>query len=90
MDIWNNITPNFGPFAPILQEPVGVLLAAAWALGFVVLGFFLIESLVRMGKARRANVPDVYEDAKSGLFWPAVGIIALAALPVIWAVLTGI
>lgn len=87
MDVWKNITPNFGPFAPVLEHPVGVLLALVWAAGFIYVAIHLATSIARMAKAKRANVPDVYEEAKSEIAWPAGAAIGLAMLPVIWGVL---
>jgi len=87
VDIWKNITPSFGPFAPVLEHPVGVLIALVWAAGFVYVGVQLTSSIARMAKAKKANVPDVYEEAKSEVLWPAGATVGLALIPILWGVL---
>lgn len=90
MNVWDNITPSLGPFGPVLSNPLGILLAAAWAVAFYFCAFYLIRGVVQMARARKANVPDVYDEAKDGLMWPMAGTIMLTLLPILWSVLVNL
>ncbi len=79
--------PTFGPFTELLGPKVGLLLGVVWAGGFCVVAFYLVEGIVRMGKAKRAGYSDAYEEAKSGLGWPVVATIGLSILPLIFSAL---
>lgn len=77
--------PGFGPFKDVLGPKLGVVLGLAWALGFAVCAFFLIEGLTKMGRARKVHSADAYDDAKSALGWPAGSIVMLSVLPLLFA-----
>lgn len=86
-DPFQNVSPSWGPFDQVMGSKVGMLIGLAWAISFCVLAFFLMEGIVRAGKARRSGYADAYEEARSALAWPAVGVIALAVLPIVYGVL---
>ena len=85
---FNGVTPSFGPFSPVLASKTGLLLAVAWAVGFVYCSYHLIEGVSRMASASRQGYSDNLAEAKRSLAMPIVSIIGLAAVPIIYGVLS--
>ena len=48
MNWFDGVRPGLGPFAGVLQSPLQMLLAAAWAVGFLVSAFNLIVLVMVM------------------------------------------
>lgn len=84
---FDGVTPDFGPFAPILQNKVGLLLGLAWAVAFVYAAYHLIEGIGRCANASRNGYADSLADSKRALVMPIVSIVGLASAPMIYGVL---
>ncbi len=87
MDIWHDVKPGWGPFAPLLTDRVGMYLSIIWAAGFVYAGYNLVKAITRLARARRGHEADMVEHAERALLPPVLGTIGLAAVPVIWALI---
>lgn len=74
--------PNFTVFGASFTTWWQKLFAAAWAIGIVISGFYLIVGLVAMAKAD-ANNPHAHAEGKKKATGAAIGLIALAGLGVI-------
>ncbi len=86
---WDGVSPDFGVFTPIIKSKAGMFLGAFWAGGFLYASFKLIEAITLMARSKRQGYSDALEEAKSGVGWTAVTIVALAAVPAIYAALAG-
>lgn len=74
--------PNFTVFGASFTAWWQKLFAAAWAIGIVVAGFYLIVGLVAMAKAD-ANNPHAHAEGKKKAAGAGIGLICLAGLGVI-------
>lgn len=74
--------PNFTVFGASFTEWWQKLFAAAWAIGIVIAGFYLIVGLVAMAKAD-ANNPHAHAEGKKKAAGAGIGLICLAGLGVI-------
>lgn len=88
-DVWDGITPSFGPFAGLLESKVGIFLALAWMVGFIYVAYHLMEAIARMVRARRGGYGEDMSETKRDLLLSSASAIALAALPAIWVILVG-
>ena len=85
-DPFKGLTPSFGPFAAVFESEFGILLAAIWAGAFVYVAYHLIVAVAGIAAARRHGRVDV--EVKAGaVMWPLVAVIALVAIPAVWAAL---
>ncbi|AQP52735.1 hypothetical protein [Tessaracoccus flavescens] len=85
-DLFDNITPGFGPFAPIFDSWVGVLIAAVWAGAFIYCAVQLVIGIGAVAKARKQHRVDS-ESTVWAILWPIGAIVGLVLVPVIWAAL---
>lgn len=83
-DLFDNITPGFGPFAAIFDSWVSTLLAAVWAGGFVFAAVNLVLAIATIAKARKQHRMDS-EDQVWKVLWPIGTLVALVLVPVIWS-----
>jgi hypothetical protein len=84
---FNGVTPSFGPFQGLLQSKVGIFLALAWAIGFVYVAYFLLESIARMARARKGGYGSDLDETKRDIGLAAAAAVGLSALPVIYMAL---
>lgn len=83
-DLFDNIKPGFGPFAPIFDSWVTTLLAAVWAAAFVFAAVNLVLAIAAIAKARKQHRMDS-EDQVWKVLWPIGTLVALVLVPVIWS-----
>lgn len=84
---FKDIKPSFGPFAGLLGNWFGILLGLVWGIGLVVAAIYLVIGIASLVKARRHHQSDAVEAAEQSLLWPVIGIIGLAAAPLVWTVI---
>ncbi len=87
---FSGVTPNFGPFAPLVESKIGVLLAIVWAAGFVYVAVSLVIVLARLARAKQGGYHDEFEQARNDVLKPLVALVALAAVPVIYVTTTSV
>jgi hypothetical protein len=80
-------TPSLGPFAPILQSKIGMLLGVAWALAFVYCAYWMVVNIAKMARARQGGLADNLEEARTGLFWSGGATVGLVIVPLVYGVL---
>lgn len=82
-DLFNNITPGFGPFQALFTSWAGVLIAGVWAAAFVWAVIALILSIANVLRARHQHRHDSGDLAAKTLY-PVGVIVALVLIPVIY------
>lgn len=80
-------TPSLGPFAPILQSKIGMLLGVAWALAFCYCAYWMIVSVAKLARARQAGLADNLDEARNGVMWSGAATIGLVIIPLVYGVL---
>ena len=80
-------TPTLGPFTPVLQGKVGMLLSAVWAGGFIYCAYWFLVSSAKLARARQSGLADNLEEARSGLMWAGGAAVLLVVVPLIFGVL---
>lgn len=88
MNPFDGIKPSLGPFASVLSNPIGIILALIWALGFIWAAGALVTNLAGFAKARRAGRSHQADDALTGVAWSGGAIVLLGAVPVIVGILS--
>lgn len=84
---FKGVTPSLGPFAAYLQNPITIIIGLVWALAFVVAAVYLTTSVLAIIKARRSRSPHAVEEAAKDIMAPAIAVVGLALVPVIFVVL---
>jgi hypothetical protein len=82
-DLFNNITPGFGPFQALFTNWAGILIAGVWAAAFIWAVIALILSIANVLRARQQHRHDSGELAAKTLY-PVGVIVALVLIPVIY------
>lgn len=85
---FNGVSPSFGPFTGLLKSKVGVFLGLAWAIGFCYTAYNLIVAVATLARTRKGGYGDNLDETKTNVLQASIATAALAALPVIYAVLT--
>lgn len=83
MNWFDGVRPGLGPFAGVLQSPLQMLLAAAWAVGFLVSAFNLIRGFARLSAAKKDHRPVDSDDAGGGILVPLIATVGLGMLGLI-------
>lgn len=84
-NLFDNITPSFGPFQNLFMHWGGIVIAAVWAFGFVVTVIVLILTIVGILRARKQHRADG-ETELARLGWPIGVLIGLVLIPTIYGV----
>lgn len=82
-DLFDNITPGFGPFQNLLTNWAGILIAAVWAGAFIWTAISLILAIANILKARKQHRADS-EEVVAKVLWPIGVLAALVLVPVIY------
>lgn len=77
--------PSFGPFAGLLENRAGQLLALVWLVALFVTAYFLLVNLAKLGKARGSSRAGDVAEVRSDLAWSAVAAVAVVSAPAIYA-----
>lgn len=85
---FDGIAPSLGPFQPIIGSKIGIFISVCWAIGFVYAAYHLLAGIARASRAKSTGYADVLDDARRELLFAGASLAGLAALPVIFAVLT--
>lgn len=83
---FDGIKPSLGPFAPVLSNPIGILLALIWAGGLIWAAIALVINFAGLAKARRGDRPHQADQSFQNIMISGGSIILLFAAPVIYAV----
>lgn len=81
--------PSFGPFAGLLQDRVGQLMALVWMVCLFATAYFLIVNITKLGKARGSARPHEVAEVRTDLAWSAVATVGVIAAPAVYAALMG-
>lgn len=84
---FDNIMPSLGPFASVLERPIGILLSLLWFGWLLYSIIHLGSAIAKLAKNRHNHRPDAAETAATSLIWPIVSLIGSVLLPVIVGVL---
>ncbi|HPZ50974.1 MAG TPA: hypothetical protein PLA44_14075 [Propionibacteriaceae bacterium] len=87
---FDGVTPNLGPFDKYLHGPISIILALIWAIAFVGAAAYLIPAAFAFVRARRSGRPHQAEAAMGDLGAPAITLVILALIPVIYVTLVNI
>ena len=88
MNPFDGIKPSLGPFASVLNNPIGIVLSLVWAIGFIWAAAALTTNLAGFARARRAGRSHQADDALTGAAWSGGAIVLLGAVPVIVGILS--
>lgn len=84
---FDGISPDFGPFAPLLESRTDKIIAAVWAGAFVYLAYRLITNTAAFSKAKKGRYGKDLDEAKEEMVWSAGALVAVAAVGSIYGVL---
>ncbi len=87
-DPFSGVDPSLGPFQPIIGSKIGIFIGVCWAIGFVYAAYHLLSGIARASRAKSSGYADVLDDARRELLFSGGSLVGLAAVPVIFTVLT--
>lgn len=83
-DLFDGISPGFGPFSSVFDDWVGIIISLVWAFAFIFCAVNLILGIGAVAAARRQHRSDG-EGTLWRILWPIGGLVGLVLVPVIYA-----